>query len=120
MTTIAIIGENAGTDAAVYRAVAGKRQSQGKTAGEAIDAMTAQLNGEEVGTLVIVQNLLPDRFFSAAQQQRLTELMAQWRTARDTGKAFPADLQTELNALIAAELQAAAQRAAAIRQELGK
>ena len=118
MTTIAIVSENAGTENAVYRAVAGRKHSQGRTVGEAIDALNAQLRPDETGTLVIVQNLLPDRFFSAAQQRRLTKLMEQWRTARDTSTPFPAKQQAELNALIGAELQAATQRASAIRQEL--
>jgi hypothetical protein len=83
MTTVAILPEatEAGT---TYRAVAGEKQSVGRTAGEALDALTAQLSDEEAGTLVVVQNLRPDRFFTAAQQDRLSELMSRWRTARDT------------------------------------
>lgn len=120
MTTIAIISENAGTENAVYRAVAGERQSLGKTVGEAIDALNAQLSAEESGTLVIVQNLRPDRFFTAAQQQRLVALMAQWRTDRDHGENLPPELQAELNELVEAELRAATRRAAAIRHDLAR
>ncbi len=74
-----------------YRALAGERQSHGRTAGEALYALTTKLSEDESGTLIIVQSLRPDRFFSAAQQQRLTELMGRWRTARDKGETLPAD-----------------------------
>ena len=67
-----------------------------------------------------MQSLRPDRFFTAAQQERLTALMDRWRTARDQGATLPADEQTELEALIAAELQASAARAAALADALGR
>ncbi len=57
---------------------AGNKQSVGKTAGEALDALTAQLDNSETGTLIIIQNLRPDQFFSTEQQQRLAELMKLW------------------------------------------
>ena len=120
MTTIAIVSENLGTENVLYRAVTGRMHSQGKTVGEAIDALNAQLLPEESGLLVIVQNLLPDQFFSASQQYRLTELMAQWRVARDNSTPFSSELQTELNALVEAELQATTHRASHIRQDLGR
>ena len=117
MTTISIVAESENTEHPLYHAAAGKRQSVGQTAGEALDKITAQLSAEESGTLVIVQNLRPDRFFNKAQQQRLTELMAQWRTARDSEAEFPAESQAELNALVETELRATALRAAAIHRE---
>ncbi|MCE7989267.1 MAG: hypothetical protein DYG89_49575 [Caldilinea sp. CFX5] len=55
-----------------------------------------------------------DRFFSAAQQQQLTRLMAEWRTQRDQGKSLPANFQAELEALVEAELLAAAARTTAM------
>lgn len=55
-----------------------------------------------------------DEFFSEAEIARLAELMARWRTARDAGEALPAEEQSELDALIAAELVAATARSAAI------
>jgi hypothetical protein len=66
-----------------------------------------------------MQNLRPDRFFGAAQQKRLAELMERWRLARDQGHSLPLDEQAELDALVEAELQASAARAAAILDELG-
>lgn len=61
--------------------------------------------------LVIVQNLNPDRFFSAVQQQRLTELMQRWRMARDAGKLLSLGDQAELEALVDRELRASGERA---------
>jgi hypothetical protein len=46
--------------------------------------------------------------------------MDRWRTARDQGATLPADEQTELEALIAAELHASAARAAALADALGR
>jgi len=111
MTTVAILPERSGSDEVTYRALAGKIQSVGKTAGEALDGITAQLSEEESGTLIIVQNLRPDRFFSAQQQQRLEELMTRWRAARDTQHSLSQDEQAELEALVDAELKAATERA---------
>jgi hypothetical protein len=97
-----------------YHAVFGEKHSRGATAGEALDALTAQLPKGETGLIVIVQGHRPDRFFTAAQQQRLTDLMEHWRDARDRGEPLPPLEQSELNALVEAELRAAAERAAAL------
>ncbi len=101
-----------------YHAVAGERQSHGRTAGEALDALTTKLSEDESGTLIIVQSLRPDRFFNAARQQRLAELMELWRTARDKGEPLPVDEQAELDLLNEVELCASADRAAALSDEL--
>jgi hypothetical protein len=105
----------------VYRAVAGAHQAVAKTAGAALDALTAQLPREETGTLVVVQNHRPDRFFTAQQQQRLEELMRRWRGARDAGgEPLSKSEQIELEALVNAEVEASGQRAAAALADLGK
>ena len=62
--------------------------------------------------LMITQSLLPDQFFDADQQRRLSELMSAWRQARDTNTSLPPDEQNELDALIETELCAAGRRAA--------
>ena len=113
MTKVAILPEPSGEGSTVYRAVAGARQAVAKTVGGALDALTAQLPPEESGTLVVVQNHRPDRFFTAQQQQRLEELMGRWRAARNTGKSLSSSEQAELNALVDAEVQASGERAAA-------
>jgi|SRR5438445_10827761 len=114
MTTIAILPDTPGAQDTQYRAIAGRKQSVGRTAGEALDALTPQLDESQTGTLVVVQQLRPDQFFTAVQQQRLQELMARWREARDAGKSLPPAELAELDALVAAELRAAADRAAAM------
>jgi hypothetical protein len=114
MTTIAILPESPGSPTTVYRAVAGNKQSVGQSAGQALDALTAQLSEAEGGTLLVVQHQRPDRFFTAAQQQRLEELMTRWRTARDSGTSLPAAEQAELEALVEAELTAATERTRAL------
>ena len=120
MTMVAILPIPTEQGALSYRAIAGEMHAEGKTAGEALDALTAQLSADEASTLIIVQHLRPDRFFTAAQQQRLDALMARWRNLRDQGATLPANEQTELDALIAAELQASAARAAALADALGR
>jgi hypothetical protein len=120
MTKVAILPVPTGKGGITYTAVAGNKRSYGATAGEALDALTAQLSGDDNGTLIIVQSRQPDRFFDAAQQQRLAELTDRWRSARDQGQTFPAEEQAELEALVEAELRAAAARAAALADELGK
>jgi hypothetical protein len=117
MTTIAILSEGVGTPRS-YRAVAGGKQSVGRTAGEALDSLTAQLDETEGGTLVVVQQFRPDRFFTAEQQRRLGELLERWRAARDAGTKLAAEEQAELDNLIEAEVQASAERARALLQGL--
>ena len=120
MTKVAILPIPTEQGDLSYRAIAGGKHAQGKTAGEALDALTAQLSADEASTLIIVQSLHPDRFFTAAQQQRLATLMARWRTTRDQGTTLLADEHTELAALIEAELQATAARAATLADALGR
>lgn len=120
MTTVAILPISGPQGDIYYQAVAGARQSEGRTAGEALDALTLQLPSDDAGTLVVVQHGRPDRFFNAAQQQRLAELMERWRRARDVGVPLEAADQTELNLLIEAELLATTQRAAALADASGR
>jgi hypothetical protein len=67
-----------------------------------------------------MQSLRPDRFFTAAQQQRLDALMTRWHALLDQGASLPVDEQAELEALIDAELQASAARAAALADASGR
>lgn len=120
MTKVAILPIPTEQGDLSYHAIAGTKHAQGKTAGEALDALTAQLSADEANTLVIVQSLRPDPFFNAAQQGRLAALMTRWRTARDQGKTLPVTEQTELEALIEAELRASAARTSALADALGR
>jgi hypothetical protein len=118
MTTITIVPENSAPAMPRFRAVAGEKQSVGGTAGEALDALTAQLGTLQTTTLVVVQPMLPDAFFTAEQQQRLPELMNRWRAARDAGAPLPPEEQAERDALVEAELRAATQRTAALARQM--
>lgn len=118
MTTVAIVPENSSPRNPGFRAFCGDRQSQGATPGQALDALTSQL-GEPLGTaLIIVQPMCPDRWFTAAQQQRLAELMGRWREARDKGNTLSPGERGELDGLVEAELRAASQRSLALTQQL--
>jgi hypothetical protein len=118
MTTIAIVPDNPQGSPASFRAVAGDVQSSGATVGQALDAVRAQLGGPEQTTLVVVQPMQPDHLFTAEQQQRLAELLARWRAARDAGASLPPHEQAELEALVEAELRAATERSAALVRQL--
>lgn len=109
MATITILPE---TDNS-YRARAGDNESTGRTAGEALDALTSQLEDEKSGTLVIVQNHKADQFFNAAQQERLTQLMQ----LRKDGNLSPEE-ESELESLVEAELNDAQRRAETLLNEL--
>ena len=119
MTRVAILPEHANGGTPSFRAVAGDKQSVGRTAGEALDALVTQLPADEAGTIVVVQGLRPDRFFTAAQRERLSELMGRWRAARDSGGSLDPTEQSQLDALVEAELRASAERSAALLKELG-
>jgi hypothetical protein len=127
MTAVAIVREDTSSGGEpTYRAVShtGKAQSIGRTPGEALDALTAQLGEAESGTLVVVQHMRPDRFFSEAQIRRLDELLERRRLAQAAGQnletALTVDEEAELAALIQAELLAAADRASALADALGR
>ncbi len=114
MTTIAIVPESPSAAGSRFRATAGQHQSVGRTPGEALDAITSQLNESESNSLAVVLQMRPDRFFTEVQQSRLADLMQQWRTARDGGMPFSPAEQAELEQLTAAELAGATQRAASL------
>jgi hypothetical protein len=118
MTAITILPEKLGADETTYRALAGKKESVGRSAGEALDALTAQLSDEEAGMVVVIQNLRPDRFFTVAQHERLEELMSRWRTARDCEGSLAEDEQAELQSLVDAEMDAARRRAEETLREI--
>jgi hypothetical protein len=103
---------------ASFRAVSRGGQSEGRTAGEALDAIAPSLPGN-AGAVVVIQSFMPDAFFTAAQQARLQDLMTKWREARDAGRSMPASDQAELQSLVEAELQAATARTAEALRGLG-
>ncbi|WP_017328420.1 hypothetical protein [Synechococcus sp. PCC 7336] len=120
MTTVAILPESDSSGNRRFRAISGDKQSTGKTAGEALDALTAQIEYSEASPFILIQSFQPDSLFTAVQQQRLTELMQLWRAARDRSEPFPPALQAELEHLTEAELKAATARSANLMQQLDR
>ncbi|MEH2193569.1 MAG: hypothetical protein V7K98_13165 [Nostoc sp.] len=110
MTTVAILPTKDASGEKSYRAMsddkplcvyAGDKHSVGKTAGQALDALTARLGETE---------------FSAQQQERLSELMRLWRSARDRGQELLPEQQAQVDDLVEAELKAATAPTAALMQ----
>jgi len=118
MTKVTIVADNPGAPNTRFRASARNHESVGATVGAALDALTSQLDASSAGTLIIVQNLHGDEFFTADQQARLESLFTKWRAARDAGRSLPPDEQSELESLVDAELEGAGKRADAMAREL--
>jgi hypothetical protein len=119
MTTVMILPDNPGSADSRFRAVAGSAQSEGSTAGAALDALAAQMgNAAEDGMLVVVRPVRPDSFFSEAERDELEALMTAWRAARDQNRALGAAEQARLEQLVTAELIAAGRRSAALARDM--
>ncbi|MCP4664506.1 MAG: hypothetical protein GY856_54675, partial [bacterium] len=71
MTSVAIVPVPTAAGGTTYHAITRAGQSHGRTAGEALDALTPQLDEEDASTLIIVQHHRPDTFFDEVSQQRL-------------------------------------------------
>lgn len=99
MTAIAIRTEESDSGKPRFRAIAGNRQSVGRTMGEALDALTADWGDGVQEAAVLIQRFQPDQYFTAAQYDRMQELLA--RRA-----ALAAEERAELEALLDAELEA--------------
>lgn len=106
MTKVTIFPVSIENGTTAYYAQSGDKQSVGDTAGAALDAITAQLQDTGRNTVAILQEMQPDEFFTASQQQRLAQLMDEWRSQRDSGQALPDSTQQELELLVEAELSA--------------
>jgi len=113
MTTISVVPFDPQSTPNRFRAVAGDKQSIGPTVGQALDALQTELGQPAETTLVVVQPMVADEF-PAAQRDRLAQLMAHWRAAREAGTSLSASEQAELDALSQTEVAAAARRAAAL------
>ncbi len=120
MTRVALSQEPGDAGSMPYRAIAGRNQAMGRTAGEALDALSTQLPGEEADTFVIVRNMSPDRFFTAGQRRRLEELMNLRRDALAGNSRRGAEEEAELEQLVDAEVRSAAERAAALLRDLAQ
>lgn len=117
---ITIVSETTTTNETLWRAATNGREAVGKTAGEALDSLTTQLDEGRNGMFVIYEQWQPDEFFTAVQQQQLGELMARWRIAREAGKSLATAEQKELEKLVEAELAASAKRAEKLARAIKK
>lgn len=121
MTTVAILPTSDANGQKIYRAIAGDKQSVGKTAGQALDALAVQLEDEDSSsTMLVIQSFRPDPFFSAQQQKKLAELMSLWQTAQSQGQELSQGQQAELDSLVEAELEAATARSATLAQQINQ
>jgi hypothetical protein len=118
MQSVAIFPVTRADGSTEYRAVTNSAQSQGRTAGEALDAIRDAAFGPGSAAVVVIQPFEPDEFFTAEQLTRLRDLMDCWRKARDQGSVLPEQEQAELEQLIDAELVAAEMRSQRIQQRL--
>jgi hypothetical protein len=115
---VTITHDAGSSEGELFRARANGHQALGRTAGEALDGLRDHLPAGT--TVVLVQRLGGDQFFGAEDINRLQELMARWRQARDSGNALPIAEQEELESLIEAELSASAQRSAALGDQVDR
>ena len=119
ISKITITAEDPKSPNAGYRATWRDRESFGGTAGAALDAIKQQMPPTESASLVLIQDLKPDEFFSASQQRRLRELLDLRCEALSSGKEMSPAEKSELDDLIAMELEGSARRAAAMANEMG-
>ena len=113
MTAISIQSEKTDEDTHRFRAIAGSRESVGRTPGEALDALNAQLGDSESGSLIIVQQFQSDPYFSEEQYLRMRALL-------DNQRELTEAEQRELEQIVKDELMASAHRADAIASALGR
>jgi hypothetical protein len=123
MQTIAILPESTPGQPS-YRAICGDHQAIGQTPGQALDQLEVQLTQEpeqQMGeTLVILQRFRPDDLFPAAQQDRLRDLMDRHHHAMNQGQPLSPSLQTELEQLVEAELEANIRRSQRLLERAGQ
>lgn len=108
MTAITILAQDASApDERRFRAAAGDRRAEGRTIGEALDALLAQWGDAEGSAVdaarVVLSRFGPDVYFTQAQHDRQRELMARHHDLSPTERA-------ELESLVDAELDATVAR----------
>ena len=86
-----------------------------RTMGEALDALTAQLDLTPYDSLFLVAEMKPDKFFTAQQIERLYGLREKLKNGTLTDSE-----DAEFTALVEAELLGSARRIAAISDALAE
>jgi hypothetical protein len=118
MQTISILVEPH-SQQPIYRAICGDHQAIGQTPGQALDSLETEL-ATTTADEGILQRFRPDDLFTAAQQQRLRELMDQFHAAIAQGTPLNPPVQAELDALVEAEMEANIQRSQRLLQQRSK
>jgi hypothetical protein len=113
MSTVSIIQEKSEQSSSRFRALSGTRQSVGRTPGEALDALNAELGESSGGSIVLVQQFGGDSYFSEEQNARLEALLAQRDNLTDLERV-------ELESLVREEVRASAKRTEALADALGR
>lgn len=111
LNTIAILSNPDNDETKKFTAVSGNYKATGRTPGQALDALSNKLKDRSSVKKVIVQDFKPDQFFTETQRNRLSELMARWRDARDTNNPLTPQEVDELDSLVEEEMRGATQRA---------
>jgi predicted Zn-dependent protease with MMP-like domain len=102
MTSIAIRTDQKETGERWFRAIAGDRQSIGRTMGEALDALTAEWGDNIQETIVLIQRFQPDQYFTQAQYDRMQALLARRPVLTPEERAELEDLiDAEVDATVA-------------------
>ncbi len=109
MHAVAILREETGQEHSPrFRAIARNSdvvESQGRSAGEAFDAIWEKLGPDRYPAVIIVQQMRPDEFFTQDQMDRLGTLTDRLRIGDITSTE-----RAELEALVEIELAASANR----------
>ena len=79
MTTISIIPENTSVGEILWRAIAGDKESVGKSAGEALDALISQFSEDEGSAMIVIRRWQPDR----SSQELIDEVNETWEEFKD-------------------------------------
>lgn len=67
MATISLLPENQADGEIIWRAVAGEKESVGKTAGEALDELMSRMDQENSVTPIVARQMGPDESFTQHQ-----------------------------------------------------
>lgn len=99
-----------------FRAIADNYEAAGRTAGEALDALNAKFGTGERRSLVVIQQIGGDAYFSEAQYDRMRVLLDK----RNALGALTDAEQAELEGLAREELLASAKRSEVLANALGR
>ena len=103
MPSMSIQSENDSKQARLFRALSGRRQSVGKTPGEALDALIAQEGETMESSAILIQRFGSDSFFTQNQYDRMQYLFG-------LSSGLSKEENSELDSLIDVEIEATIRR----------